>query len=92
MTIQVFNPKIKVLPLRYEQPQAERCLCAGQVESLPGLRPGDAILCTRGVLWVTQAGDPDDYLLRAGEQFLASRPGAVLAQALDESACRYYLA
>ena len=30
-----------------------------------------------GVLWITQAGDPNDYILSAGEQFSISRKGRV---------------
>ncbi len=66
----------------------ERCLDTQDVESLLGMRPGDAILCTCGILWVTQAGDPDDYMLRRGDVFVASRQGVVLVQALAKATYR----
>jgi hypothetical protein len=91
MTVRVFNPKISVLPFREERPQVERCLCAQEVERLAGIREGDAIVCRHGVLWVTQEGDPEDYMLRKGERFVANRQGVVLVQAINESACRFYL-
>lgn len=30
-----------------------------------------------GILWITQTGDPGDYLLKAGDSFLISRKGRV---------------
>jgi len=91
MTVRVLNSNINVLPSRDERPQAERCLSAQQVERLAGIRKGDSIVCTNGVLWVTQEGDPDDYVLKKGQKFVANRHGVVLVQALNESACRFYL-
>jgi Protein of unknown function (DUF2917) len=43
------------------------------------------------VLWITQEGDHEDYMLTQGEKFVANRQGIVLVQALKESACRFYL-
>lgn len=91
MTVRVLNSKINVLPFRDERPQAERCLSAQEIERLAGIRKGDTIVCTNGVLWVTQEGDPEDYMLKNGEKFVANRQGVVLVQALNLSACRYYL-
>jgi hypothetical protein len=65
-----------------------RCLEPQAVERLPGLRSGDAILCRRGILWVTQEGDPEDSMLRRGEVFIASRQGLVLVQALTQASYR----
>jgi hypothetical protein len=91
MTVRAFNSKISVLPFHQQRPQAERCLCAQEVERLSGIRQGDAIVCRHGALWVTQAGDPEDYMLRKGERFVASREGVVLVQAINEAACRFYM-
>ena len=91
MNVRVFNSKINVLPSRDERPQAERCLSAREIERLAGIRKGDSIVCANGVLWVTQAGDPEDYMLKKGEKFVANRRGVVLVQAFNESACRFYL-
>ncbi len=90
MTVLVSNSRINALRSRDERPQSERCLGAREVERLAGIRIGDAIICTSGVLWVTQEGDPEDYLLKQGQKFVANRLGLVLVQALD-SACRRYL-
>jgi hypothetical protein len=90
MTVHTSNSKINVLWSQDERPQSERCLCAGEIERLEGVRPGDAILCTNGVLWVTQEGDPDDHLLVSGDEFVAHHLGLVLVQALGGSACHFY--
>jgi hypothetical protein len=91
MTVRVFNSKINVLPSRDERPQTERCLSAREIERLAGIRKGNSIVCTNGVLWVTQEGDPEDYMLKKGEKFVANRQGVVLVQAFNESARRFYL-
>ena len=66
----------------------ERRLEPQAVEQLPGMDCGDAIVCTAGILWVTQAGDPEDYLLQQGSAFVANSQGLVLVQALSEAAYR----
>jgi hypothetical protein len=40
------------------------------------------IICHRGVVWITQARDMVDYVLREGEIFIVTLPGLVLVQAL----------
>ncbi len=77
----------RILPLLHFKPLPELQLEPQALQRLPSLRPGDLLTCTRGVLWVTQAGDPADYLLRAGEAFVANR-GAVVVQALAAASYR----
>ena len=77
--------------INFPATQFEYCLAAQEVESLDGITAGSAVVCTGGVLWLTQAGDPQDYLLREGEMFVAERPGMVLVQALNDFACWKYL-
>ena len=45
-------------------------------------QPGTRIMCTCGVLWLTQQGDPVDHLLKAGQSFILDRRGIVLVQGL----------
>ncbi len=77
-------------------PMAEVCNVAGpatEVELLAGglwhMR-GDqrwrVIICVRGMVWVTQERDLQDYVLEAGQAFIVTQPGQVLVQAL-ETAC-----
>jgi hypothetical protein len=47
-----------------------------------GLAKGGVLRVVRGRVWVTQAGDSGDYVLGAGERFVASRPGRVVVEAL----------
>ncbi len=82
-------PRINVPWPQENQPQPERCLSAREIERVAGVSAGDSIVCTYGVLWVTQENDPQDYLLGEGEQVVASRLGLVLVQALRDSACRF---
>ena len=91
MAIRVSRSKINLLRSPGNRRQSQRCLRAQEIERLDGMRPGDAIICTNGVLWVTQAGDPADYLLKKGKKFVASRVGLVLVQAFDGPACRWYV-
>lgn len=43
------------------------------------------VLCLEGVVWVTQAGDPQDYLLRPGDMWIVTQPGRLVVQAMQES-------
>jgi hypothetical protein len=66
----------------------ERRLDPQAVERLPGMQPGDAIVCTCGMLWVTQEGDPEDYVLQKGSAFVAKRQGVVVVQTLTKATYR----
>lgn len=39
---------------------------------------GLAVTCLGGDLWITQADDPEDVVLGAGESFVLDRPGLAL--------------
>lgn len=58
------------------------------VERLSRMDTGTAILCTCGILWVTQAGDLEDYMLQKGDVFVANRRGVVVIQALTKATYR----
>jgi hypothetical protein len=45
-------------------------------------QPGASVMCTTGILWLTQQGDLNDHLLKAGQSFTLSQPGTVLVQGL----------
>ena len=44
---------------------------------------GTRVRSVRGTLWITQQGDSEDHIVRAGEDFLVSRDGTTLVSALD---------
>ncbi|HSD94500.1 MAG TPA: DUF2917 domain-containing protein [Syntrophales bacterium] len=60
-------------------------LCRDGLIRLDGDVAGTVISCRKGVLWLTQTGNPGDHLIRAGEALAIERPGAVLISALEES-------
>ncbi len=43
------------------------------------------IKCLEGAIWITQERDLQDYILRAGEAFLVSRPGKIAVQAMRDA-------
>ena len=60
-------------------------LCRDELIRLEGDVAGRVVSCRKGILWLTQTGNPGDHLIRAGEAFSVERPGAVLISALEES-------
>lgn len=82
MAVNIANIKFNNLVLR-----DERCLSAHEIERLAGVRTGDKVICTHGILWVTQEGDAQDHMLRQGQRFVAERPGVVVIEALSDGAC-----
>ncbi len=52
---------------------------------LEGDVAGRVISCRKGILWLTQTGNPGDHLIRAGEDFSIDQSGMVLVSALEES-------
>ena len=60
-------------------------LCRDELIRLDGDVAGTVVSCRKGVLWLTQTGNPGDHLIRAGEAFAIDGPGVVLVSALEES-------
>ena len=87
MTTRVENSRMNIFRLPADLQRSERCLGVQEIEYLDGMRTGESILCTNGILWFTQEGASEDYLLRKGESCIVIRPGLVLVQALNDSAC-----
>jgi hypothetical protein len=56
-----------------------------------GDQRGETIRCLKGVVWVTQESDPQDYILEAGDTFRVTRRGAVVAQAMRDAQFQYSL-
>lgn len=55
---------------------------------LRGKKHGPAVTCLEGTVWITQAGDPRDIVLAAGDEFAVNRRGSVLLQAMREARVR----
>jgi hypothetical protein len=45
-------------------------------------QPGACVKCITGALWLTQEGDLQDHLLKAGQSFTLDQQGIVLVQGL----------
>ena len=71
------NPRLQ------HHPQVFRiCLQLGEVFSLAGDHRGAQIVSADSVLWVTQNGDVEDYVLQPGEHFGVSRPGRIVVEGM----------
>jgi hypothetical protein len=89
MTVRIVDSKLNTARNPKSAQILERRLSAQDIERLAGINRGDAILVTQGTLWVTQEGDPNDYVLSSGERFIASRHGIVVVEALTDAALRF---
>ena|SRR5581483_8347306 len=52
--------------------------------TLPDVR-GATLRVTRGVLWLTQDGDRNDVVLRAGDNFVVEKDGNTVVEAQDDA-------
>ena len=59
-------------------------LTARDVVTLPDLRSA-MLRVTRGTLWITQEGDPQDVVLRAGDNWVVERNGLTVVEAQDDA-------
>ena len=58
--------------------------------TLPRCR-GDSVICTRGILWVTEDNRPHDIVLREGERYISKGAGPVIVNAFEASTFRVAL-
>jgi hypothetical protein len=66
-------------------PRLELLLHQHQVLNLDNRQHGMAIECKNGVIWVTCAGEHQDYILRAGRRYVPKTKGAVVIEAINEA-------
>lgn len=59
-------------------------LAARQTRSLPDIR-GAALLVARGRLWITQHNDIRDFVLSAGDCWVADRDGLTVVEAQEDA-------
>jgi hypothetical protein len=62
-----------------------RALAAGEVLALAARR-GTVVSCIAGEVWVTQEGDPRDYVVPAGARFCSAGGGRLVVAALGHGA------
>jgi hypothetical protein len=46
---------------------------------------GLSVVCTEGILWITQEGDLKDYVLEAGQRYVIARRGLVVVEACSDA-------
>jgi Protein of unknown function (DUF2917) len=65
------NPQLSYIPRRL------------RAREVLDIRNGQGLVvrCLAGALWITQAGDTDDIVLKAGQCFVLDRPGLALVTA-----------
>jgi Protein of unknown function (DUF2917) len=74
-----------------ENTLTEITLNKSKVWSIEGDRRGEVINCLSGVIWITQEGDLNDYILEAGDSFWVTKRGTVIVQALQDAQFKYSL-
>lgn len=75
---------------RYHNSPEEVKLMPRQLLTLDGDRRGEQILAVYGSVWITQVGDREDHLLRAGECFTISRKGKVVIEGMRPARLRLF--
>ena len=79
------KPRSKGVVCNLQQPLTRFSLRSGEVSRVNGDNRWRLIICHRGEVWITQAWDLNDYVLREGDMFLVTLPGTLLVQALKEA-------
>jgi hypothetical protein len=71
------------LGLSFDKEIASEMIVRGaEARSVPGCQLGSRMRVLEGVLWITQEGDANDYLVGAGETFVCTRAGRVVVESL----------
>jgi hypothetical protein len=66
-------------------PRIELLLHPRQVLNLDNSQRQMAIECQNGVIWVTCAGEHQDYILRPGRRYVPATKGNVVIEAIAEA-------
>jgi ferric-dicitrate binding protein FerR (iron transport regulator) len=76
------------LPLRPRRTQAPEAVVrlAAQATVARRLRAGTSIAVQSGRIWLTQAGDANDYFVDAGQRHVVARAGHVVIEAFPPHA------
>ena len=56
-----------------------------EVVNISHPQPGLTIVCEKGVLWVTVAGDNNDHTLEAGESYRIQDANSVVIEAVEDA-------
>ncbi|MCZ7552512.1 MAG: hypothetical protein B6D39_06520 [Anaerolineae bacterium UTCFX2] len=86
MTTQVTKINPAVTQNRETRTAERKFLQKGILKSLSHIRSGDGVVCTSGILWITQQNDSDDHILYPGDKFTAKHGGRVVLQSMSDKA------
>ncbi len=50
------------------------------------IKPGMTVVCEKGVVWLTESSNAQDYMLRPGHQVIVGKRADVLLEALSADA------
>ena len=67
------------------QPEVKIRMRHHDFQRINTVKPGSTLLCDTGVLWVTQAGDHQDYVLMPGQKMTVTKRGKVLVEAMRDA-------
>ena len=67
------------------QPKVKIRMQRRDYQRMSSVKPGSTLFCDTGILWVTQAGDYQDYVLYPGQAMKISKRGKVLVQAMRDA-------
>ncbi len=73
------------MDIRPQTHKLELLLKKHQLLTLNEVQPRMAIECKQGVIWVTHAGEHQDYILRPGRHFCPKGNGTVVIEAIDDA-------
>ena len=66
-------------------PRIELLLRPRQVLNLDNRQRRMAIECKNGLVWVTSAGEHQDYILHAGKSYIPQSNGTIVIEAIHEA-------
>jgi len=71
--------------IRTQSRKLQLLLKKNRLLTLNEAQPKMAIECKEGVIWVTRAGDPQDYVLHAGRHYIPTGKGRLIIEAIDDA-------
>jgi hypothetical protein len=71
--------------LTSQTPRIELLLHSHELVNLDNNHSRMAIECKNGVVWVTCAGEHQDYILRPGRRYVPKTKGAIVIEAIDDA-------
>jgi hypothetical protein len=67
------------------QPKTKIRMHRRDFQSMQEVKPGATLFCDTGILWVTQAGDRQDYVLTPGQKMTVTKRGRVVIEAIRDA-------